>query len=165
MKIPDLSSYEIFSLIIIPFSLFFFGADFLRDKEITHSETKIGIIQLIHHLAFTTNISGLIASFFLTCRIEFVIFLMILSMINQVGWLLNDDKCWLTRYANKTIGTKAKNRKWIAEVSSLVRHYIQGDEWAYSDMRPVNRNTQVIISNVLIFAILIKIIIKNKINA
>jgi len=165
MELPNLSSYEMFSLVIIPFSLVFFGADFLRDKEITQNETKIGIVQLIHHLAFTTNMSGLISSVFLTCNIKFVVFLTILSMINQVGWLLNDDHCWLTQYANKIIGAQAKNRKWIAEVSSLVRHYIQGDDWAYSDMRPVNRNRQVIISNGLILAILIKIIIKNKIKA
>jgi hypothetical protein len=162
--IPNLSSYEMFSLVVIPFSLVFFGADFLRDKEITENETKIGIVQYIHHLAFTTNISGLIGSFFLTCDINFVIFLMVLSMINQVGWLINDDYCWLTKYANKLIGTNAKNRKWIAEISSLVRHYIQGDDWAYSDMRSVNRNRQVIISNGLILSILIKIIIKNKIK-
>ena len=165
MELPNLSSYEMFSLVVIPFSLVFFAADFLRDKEITQNETKIGIVQLIHHLAFTTNMSGLISSVFLTCNIKFVIFLTILSMVNQVGWLVNDDHCWLTKYANKLIGTEAKNRKWVAEVSSLVRHYIQGDDWAYSDMRPINRNRQVIISNGLILAILIKIIIKNKIKA
>ena len=162
--LPNLSSYEMFSLIIIPFSLFFFGADFLRDKEITKDETKIGITQLIHHLAFTSNISGLIAAFFLSSNISFVTFLTILSMINQVGWLVNDDYCWLTRYSNNLIGTKHKDRKWVAEISSLIKHYIRGDDWAYSEIRSSDRSEQVIISNGLILMILIKIIIKNKIN-
>uniref|UniRef100_A0A6C0AZ42 Uncharacterized protein n=1 Tax=viral metagenome TaxID=1070528 RepID=A0A6C0AZ42_9ZZZZ len=165
MELPNLSSYEMFSLIVIPFSLFFFGADFLRDRDIKKDETKIGIVQYIHHLAFTTNMSGLILSVFLTCKIPFVTFLMFLSIINQVGWLLNDDNCWLTQYANTIIGAESKNRKWIAEISSLVKHYVKGDEWAYSEMRPIDRTRQVIISNGLILAILIKIIIAKKIKA
>ena len=162
--LPDLSSYEMFSLIIIPFSLFFFGADFLRDIEITKNERKIGLIQYIHHFAFTTNVSGLIGTFFLSNKLSMVAFLMLGSMINQVGWVINNDDCWLTKYANNLIGTKVKNRKWIAEISSLVKHYTRGDEWAYSEMRPIKRNKQVLISNGLILGILIKIIVKNKIN-
>ena len=162
--LPNLSSYEMFSLVIIPFSLFFFGFDFLRDKEITKNETKIGIIQYIHHLAFSSSISGLIATFFLSSNIPFITFLTILSIIMQGGWLINDDYCWLTRYGNNTIGTKCKNRKWIAEIDSLVKHYIRGDDWAYSDARETKRTKEVIISNGLILMILIKIIIKNKMN-
>ena len=156
----DLSSYEMFSLIIIPFSLFFFGADFLRDKDITKNETKIGIIQYIHHLAFTTNISGLIGAFFLSCDISLVTLMVILSMIIQVGWLINDDYCWLTRYTNDLIGAKSKDRKWLAEISSLIKHYIRGDEWAYSEMRSVDRTEQTLISNGLLLLILMKIILK-----
>ena len=161
----DLSSYEMFSLIIIPFSLTFFGADFLRDNDITDNETKIGLIQYLHHFAFTTNISGLIGTLFLSNSIPLVAFLTLGSMINQAGWLINNDYCWLTQHANKTMGAKSKNRKWIAEVSSLVRHYIRGDEWAYSEMRQFDRSEQVLISNGLLLAILIKIIIKNKMSS
>ena len=81
----NLTSYEMFSIIIVPFSLFFFGADYLRDNEITKNETKIGIIQYIHHLAFTTNISGLIGTFFLSDSLPFVSFLTMLTMVNQLG--------------------------------------------------------------------------------
>ena len=158
----DLSSYEMFSLVIIPFSLFFFGSDFLRDQEITKNETKIGMIQYFHHFAFKTNISGLIGTLFLSNSIPFVAWLTLGSIINQIGWLVNDDYCWLTRYANETIGTESKNRKWISEISSLIKHYIRGDEWAYSEMRSVNRNEQVVISNGLLLLILIKIIFLKK---
>ena len=118
------------------------------------------MVQYLHHFAFTTNISGLIGTLFLSNSIPFVAWLMLGSMINQVGWLINDDHCWLTRYANGLIGTESKNRKWIAEISSLIKHYTRGDEWAYSEMRSVDRNEQVIISNGLLLLILIKIILK-----
>ena len=159
----DLSSYEMFSIIIIPLSLFFFGADFLRDKEITDNEMKIGLIQYIHHFALTTNMSGLIATLFLSDKLPLVAFLTLGTIINQVGWLINKDYCWMTKYANNLIGTEAKNRKWIAEIRSLIKHYIQGDDWAYSDMRSVDRTNSIIISNGLILLILIKIIIKKNI--
>jgi hypothetical protein len=162
--LPNLSCYEMFSLVIIPFSLFFFGADFLRDSDITNNERKIGLIQYIHHFAFTTNISGLIGSFLLSSNIPLVSFLTFGSMINQVGWVLNNDNCWLTKYSNKLIGTKEKNRKWIAEISSLIKHYVRGDEWAYSGIRSFSRDKQVLISNGLLMGILIKIILKNKIK-
>ena len=157
-----MDSYEIFSLIIIPFTLFFFIFDFLRDNEITKNETKIGIVQLLHHLVFTLNISGILYTTLFSTSIPLSILLIIISTIIQIGWLVNNDYCWLTRYSNGLIGTKEINRKWIAEISSLIKHYIRGDEWAYSEQYHRNRNTEVLLLNFMIIILLIKILLKRK---
>jgi len=157
-----MDSYEIFSLIIIPFTLFFFIFDFLRDNEITKNEIKIGIVQLLHHLVFTLNISGLVYTTLFSTSIPLCTLLIIISTIIQVGWLINNDYCWLTRYANGLIGTKEKDRKWIAEISSLIKHYIRGDEWAYTEQYHRSRNTEVLQLNFMIIILLIKIFLKRK---
>jgi len=155
-----METFDLFSLIIIPFSLFFFIFDFLRDDEIVKDELKIGTVQYIHHLAFTLTISGLICTLLFSTSITTATILVLLSTIMQIGWLINNDYCWLTLYSNRLIGTKCKNRKWIAEISSLIKHYIRGDDWAYTGMYNIGRNTEVIKLNTLLIILLIKIIIK-----
>ena len=155
-----METFDLFSLIIIPFSLFFFIFDFLRDGEILTDELKIGILQYIHHLLFTLNVSGLICTVLFSTNIFTVILLILLSTGIQIGWLINNDYCWLTTLTNRLIGTKCKNRKWISEISSLIKHYIRGDEWAYTEMYNTGRNSEVIKLNTLLIIILIKIIVK-----
>jgi hypothetical protein len=88
------------------------------------------------------------------------VLLVMLSTVIQIGWLLHNDYCWVTKYANRLIGTKESNRKWIAELSSLIKHYIRGDEWAYSKQYHTSRTTEVLQLNTMLIILLIKIFIK-----
>ena len=61
------------------------------------------------------------------------------------------------------IDPQKPNRKWTGgEIGSLMKKYVRGDQWAYSDMGPQNNTILITIMNVIHLFILIKIIIKNK---
>ena len=154
-----METFDLFSLIIIPFSLFFFIFDFLRDGEILTDELKIGILQYIHHLLFTLNVSGLICTVLFSTNIFTVILLILLSTGIQIGWLINNDYCWLTTLTNRLIGTKCKNRKWMADIESHIKHYLYGDSWSITDINKLNNKWFVCLFNLFNLITIISYII------
>ena len=137
-------------------SLFFWTVDFLSDSYITKDETKLGILQYIHHLAATIGFLGPFINLF-TGNFVFYVVSIILSIIIQSGFLINDDYCWLTLMVNKCINPGQPKRKWRADLSSFVKHYIRGDSWAYSDMYKPDFTSGTFITNCVFIAGLIKL--------
>jgi hypothetical protein len=154
----NLSEYELISLFYIPYSLLLWTLDFLSDKEIVKNEMDIGSLQYIHYLivTFTTGVLILL----LTSRsIPLTIVTIIISIISQIGFLINKDYCWLTRIINKKINPNMPDRKWRGDIESLIKHYTRGDSWAYSEIRKNDMGTIVNYINILTIFQLIKIII------
>ena len=58
---------------------------------------------------------------------------------------------------NNLIDPQKPNRKWRGDYESLIKHYIRGDEWAYSDIRNIDQTQFVIFINIILILILIKI--------
>ena len=150
--------YECITL-ILPFVIVNFCMDYLSDSEILADELKIGIVQFIHHIILFIH-SFVIFGPFIKPSILLIILITAVNIGVQIGWTINNDYCWLTTLTNRLIGTKCKNRKWISEISSLIKHYIRGDDWAYTEMYNTGRNSEVIKLNTLLIIILIKIIVK-----
>jgi hypothetical protein len=139
-----MDSIDIFSL-IIPITLIHFAIDYLSDKNITHSETKAGIMQMIHHLFVTIQIFGIIP---FKKRFSFLIISILTSLVIQCGYLINNDYCWLTKAFNNLINPDQPNRIWRADLPLQIKHYILGDDWGYKDIYKVDQSKIVIISNV-----------------
>jgi hypothetical protein len=155
-----MNNYEIFSLFYIPYSLIMWSIDYLSDKDITHKEMKIGIFQYLHHLIITIiNLSFMLILFYKGITITGLT--VIVMIIAQIGFLINKDKCWFLTTINKQINPDNPNRKWRADLYSLLKHYIRGDSWAYSDIRNNDSTYNVNTMNLLIFIQLIKLIILN----
>jgi len=132
--------------------------DFLSDKDVINNEIKIGALQYIHHLlgAFTFGILILL----LTSRsIPLTIVSIIVIFITQLGFLINKDYCWLLTLTNKTINPNKPNRKWRADVVSIIKHYTRGDDWAYEDINYNINCHSVKVLNVAMILQLLKIII------
>ena len=157
----NLGLYE-YMCVLTPFILFNFCLDYLSDSQITHSETKIGMHQLFHHITATIW-AGVFTLPFMSSKLSVVGLSIIVSLVIQAGHRVNKDYCWLTRIVNKMIDPQKPNRKWTGgEIGSLMKKYVRGDQWAYSDMGPQNNTILITIMNVIHLFILIKIIIKNK---
>jgi hypothetical protein len=62
-------------------------------------------------------------------------------------------------YINSLITGNPK-RKWIADFPSLIKHYIRGDSWAYSDVYKMDNTFKVTVNNLVFLFILIKYSIK-----
>ena len=149
------------SLFVIPLTLFNFCLEFLPDKEVTRDELKIGILNLIHHLFYAFNILGVSLLLFLQNPSFIIIILTVISsIITQVGYLLHNDFCWITRMVNTLINPDKPNRKWRAGVESMIKHYLRGDEWAYSEIKNVNNDNLLIFMNIVHLILLIKYYIK-----
>ncbi len=91
--------YELFSLIIIPGTLLSFGIDFLSDKDIVESETKIGIFSFLHHLIITIQGSVLLNMVF-SNNLALLVLTAIITIGGQIGWIMNKDHCFITRFVN-----------------------------------------------------------------
>jgi hypothetical protein len=137
-------------------SLFFWTVDFLSDSYIIKDETKLGIFQYIHHLAATIAFLGPFINLF-TGNFMFYVVSIILSIIIQSGFLINDDYCWLTLIVNKCINKEQPKRKWRADLSSFVKHYTRGDSWAYSDMYKPDFTSGTLIINCVFIVGIIKL--------
>ncbi len=147
--------------IIVVYSLILFGFDYLRDKDITHSEMKIGILQYLHHLVTAMIMPGSLLALCSNNVPELVFVIGYINIISQNGFVLNDGYCWLTRYINRQIGVD-QDRKWIGGMPELVKHYIRGDKWAYSNIyNPPGGDPAFIINNLLVLLPTIKMLIKS----
>jgi hypothetical protein len=154
----NLNEYELLSLFYIPSSLIFWAIDFLSDKNITENELKIGILQYVHHFIATILIFVIII--FLTSKsLIFTIVSILITLGVQVGFLINDDYCFYTRMVNKELNPNIPDRKWRNDIESYIKHYIRGDDWAYSDIWNQDKTPAVIYGNVLLILQLIKLII------
>lgn len=157
----NLDLYE-YMCVLTPFLLFTFSLDYLSDSQITHSETKIGAFQFFHHLVVTI-ILATSALPFMSSHLSVIVLSILVSLGVQVGYRINKDYCWLTRVVNKMIDPQKPKRKWTGgDIESLMKKYVRGDSWAYSDMGPQNNNTLITVMNLIHLFVLIKIIIKIK---
>lgn len=81
----------------------------------------------------------------------------ITSIVIQVGYLINNDYCWVTRMVNRKINNTKPHRKWLCDIVLQIKKYIRGDEWSYSDIRNTDQTGIVILSNLSFILVLIKI--------
>jgi hypothetical protein len=148
--------------VLTPFIIFNFCLDYLSDSQITQHETKIGMHQLFHHFIATILMCAFTLPFF-SPNLSIITLSIIVSIGVQAGHRVNKDYCWLTRRVNKMIDPQKPNRKWTGgDTGSLMKKYIRGDSWAYSDMGPQNNTLITFVTNIIHLFVLIKIIIKIK---
>ena len=155
----NLNVYEVFALFYIPISIITWTTDFLSDKEIVHKELEIGIIHYLHYLVGVTQYA--IAQLLCSKNIFLIILSIITALGTQIGFLINKDYCWLLRLTNRKINPKKPNRKARFSLDSFIKHYIRGDEWAYSDIRNSDATKSATVMNVLLILQLIKLIMFN----
>ena len=152
-----MNNYELSCLILI-ITLFFFSVDYLSDNQIIYSETKIGILSFLHHLFCIILGFGSILCLFFSKSLIMAFILILVSTIIQTGFLINNDYCWYTVMVNKIINPLSLgNRKWRGDYESLIKHYIRGDSWGYSDIYTINQTQFVICINIIITLFLLKI--------
>jgi hypothetical protein len=154
----NLNTYEVFALFYIPISLVMWILDFLSDKDITKNEFEIGLYQYTHHL-FAVLHMGILILLLTTKDLPVTIITIIIILIAQIGFLINNDSCWFLTLTNIKINPDRPNRKWRAEIGSLIKHYIRGDEWAYSDINQNVNYTSVKLINTLAILHLLKMLI------
>ena len=158
----NLTLYEYF-LLLTPFILFHFCLDYLSDEEVTHSETKIGILQMFHHTIGMMVTFSLILPF-LSSRLSVLIAHIIVALYIQIGHLINKDYCWLTTMVNEIIDPKKPNRKWTGTtIWSLLKKFTRGPEWAYSEIRKPNNLFNIVFFNCMYILLLVKMIFSKKI--
>jgi hypothetical protein len=149
--------YTYITLFVLPLTLFNFCLEFLPDPDIPHGdELKLGIFNFIHHLIYAFNILGaFLLPFLQKPPIVILILVTISTLITLIGYLINNDYCWITKMYNTFIDPKKINRKWCAGIESNIKNYLRGDDWAYSDMvNPDNTNLIFIICCIHIFILL-----------
>jgi len=151
---------EILIIIVVLLSLFNFAIDYLSNKLITHNEFSIGIVTFLHHLVFSMlNLFPLILFMFINNSTLF--FLLFGVIVAQIMWIINNDYCAVTQFQNSLINKDYKNYKWIATMTEFIMKYIRGDDWAYSDIRSVNRKTHILFGNGVLILYCLKMILKN----
>ena len=135
LSFPNLSLHQLFS-VIIPLALINFSFDYLSDGEVVKNELGIGIITLVHHIfAFCSVFFGLIFGLFFTNNPYFIILTTLIYIGIHIGFLINDNICWMTILINKMINPEKPLRKWRgADPMAYIKHYIRGDDWAYSNI-------------------------------
>ena len=139
--------YQYLSVIVLPVAILHFGLDFLTDKDIKTNTTKIGIYQFLHHIILVTHVSGFTILPFINPNINCLSIAILISVLAQAGWLVNHEYCWLLTFVNKQINPDKPNRKWRGEIHSLIKHYIRGDKWAYSDIKNMDNTFNVNMMN------------------
>ena len=149
--------YECITL-ILPFVIVNFCMDYLSDSEITKDELKIGIVQFIHHIILFIH-SFVIFGPFIKPSILLIILITAVNIGVQIGWTINNDYCWLTTLTNRLIGTKCKNRKWMADIESHIKHYLHGDSWSITDINKLNNKWFVCLFNLFNLITIISYII------
>jgi len=151
---------EILIIIVVMLSLFNFAIDYLSNKLITHNEFCIGIVTFLHHLVFCMlNLFPLIL--FININNSTLFFLLFGIILAQIMWIINNDYCAVTQFQNSLINKDYKNYKWIATMTEFIMKYIRGDDWAYSDIRSVNRKTHILFGNGILILYCLKTILKN----
>ncbi len=148
--------YTYVSLFVLPLGLFNFGLEFLSDSEILKDELKIGIPNLLHHLLYAFNILSVTVLLFLKPKLKVLIITILFSIVMQLGFLLNNDYCWVTQYINCLINPNRPNRKWRAGIESMIKHYLRGDTWAYSEIKNPDNSNLLIFLNIVHILVLIK---------
>jgi len=151
----NLNNYEL-SCIILIITLIHFITDYLSDGQIENNETKIGILIFIHHLLCIITFYGSILCLLFSRSIFMAFIIIVISIVIQSGYLINKDYCWYTIMVNKMINHEQPKRKWRGDLFSLIKHYIRGDSWAYSDIRNANQDN-VLYLNILLIIYLIKL--------
>ena len=146
--------------VLTPFILINFCLDYLSDSQITHSETELGMHQLFHHLVATIW-AGIYTLPFMSSKLTVITVSVLVSIVIQGGHLMNKDYCWLTRRVNRKINSDKPDRKWVGgDIVSLMKKYVRGDDWAYSNMGVQKNRKLDCIVNCIHFGILFKILIK-----
>jgi hypothetical protein len=150
---------DLLIIILILFSLVKFSLDYLSNTLITHNETIIGIVTLLHHLMFS-----ILAFFplilFININNGVLLFLLFGIIVGQIMWIMNNDYCAITQFQNVLIKEEYKNYKWIGSISDIIRKYIRGDEWAYSDIRNINKQSHIFLGNGILLLYCLKVIFK-----
>jgi hypothetical protein len=159
-----MKTYDFVALIILPLVLIQFSIDYLSDSQITTNETRIGILQLIHHLITKITFIGSIFTLFLVNDIKYISLGVIILIIVQLGFAKNNDHCWYTRMVNELIDKNKPNRKWRSDWESFIKHYIRGDKWAYSDRFNNDATMELTMVNIIYILIFIKLILRNSKN-
>ena len=152
--------YDLFSIIIVPITLISFCIDYLSDKDIIQNEVKIGFFSFLHHLICSIQGSVLI-NICLSNNLLILVLTYLITIICQICWILNKDYCCVTRFVNILINPSKKYRKWRSGITMYLKHYIRGDDWAYSDFTNYRNNKLVLLGNIVIIIWCIKIIIIN----
>ena len=151
---------DLLIIIVVLISLFNFATDYLSNKLITENELQIGIVTLLHHLVFSMlNLFPLIL--FININNGILLFLLFGIITAQIMWIINKDYCPVTIFQNSLINKEYKHYKWMGTISDFITKYIRGDEWAYSDIRTVNRKSHVFFANGIIILYCLKMIFKN----
>jgi hypothetical protein len=136
--------------------------DILSDSYIKDNIIEIGILQYLHHLIGIFNFGVLFLLFFSNST-NMLITSVIISIVSQIGWLYNNDLCWLFTYVNKKIDSNRPKRKWRAELYSFIKHYIRGDSWGFSDINVINMEGCSNFTNIItIFCLIKKILLNTK---
>lgn len=150
------SFYELMS-VFIPVSLILWTIDYLSDSKIVVNETKLGMLQYLHHIVALIGFIGPFINLFVG-NLPIYVISIILNIIVQIGWIRNNDYCWLTRLVNTTINPNQPDRKWRGEIGSFIKHYVRGDSWAYSDIYDVNYSNSVVVLNIIFIIGLLKVV-------
>lgn len=158
----NLNAYECILLFYFPYSLTMWTIDILSDSYIKDNIIEIGILQYLHHLIGIFNFGVLFLLFFSNST-NMLITSVIISIVSQIGWLYNNDLCWLFTYVNKKIDSNRPKRKWRAELYSFIKHYIRGDSWGFSDINVINMEGCSNFTNIItIFCLIKKILLNTK---
>ena len=153
-----MNNHEI-SCILLFVILIFFSIDYLSDNQITKDETKIGILIFFHHLFCVILGIGSILCLFCSKSLIMAFVIIAISTVIQTGFLKNNDYCWYTTMVNKmTNPTGSGNRKWRGDYEALLKHYIRGDSWGYSDIFKINQTQFVLFINIILIMFLLKIL-------
>lgn len=115
----------------------------------------------MHHFVSTIAYIGPIINLF-SGNITLYIISVIINIIIQTGFLINNDYCWLTRSINKKIDPIKPNRKWRADLYSFIKHYIRGDSWAYSDIYKNSFTPAMLVLNCIYIFGIVKLYIYSK---
>ena len=141
---------DIFSIVTL-ISLIHFSIDYLSDEQITSNETKIGMLQILHHLVITIQMFGIFVN-----NLPFKIIAIMVSFGIQLGYLVNNDHCWLTTMVNKLINPEKPDRIWRVDLILQIKHYLRGSEWAYRNINNFDQTGIVLFSNTMYILFFIK---------
>ena len=150
--------YEYTSLILVPFVVIHFSMDFLSDSQVSKDETKIGVLQFLHSIICSIFLNGMLVLPFIKGNIGILSITILVSIATQIGYLINNDFCWLTTLVNTIINPDNPKRKWVGgDISSLIKKYIRGDDWACSDIKYIENTKIVILTNTILIVKLLQL--------
>ena len=142
-----MKTYDIFALIVIPLTIFLFSIDYLSNKDIVHSEVKSGVFIALHHLLFVLTVNVFLFAI-INRDPKLLLINATINLISQVGWIINNDFCFITKFQNILINKNKPNRLWRGSPDLLLKHYFRGDEWAYKDYSEYKNDKIVLFGNI-----------------